>query len=55
MELNDDEIKEYLDNAIDYWRNSNKEYSKYYVDAFLSVYMSLFGYYVDINGVKKYK
>lgn len=50
LKLENNEIKEYLDKAIDYWRNSDEEYAKFYVDAFLSVHMSLFGYWIDTDG-----
>lgn len=42
-----DEIKEYLDLVIKRWRQQrdeeNCEYAKYYIDAFQSVRLSIFG------------
>jgi len=44
------DIKEYLSNCIIYWRaikesptNINKNIAVYYIDAYQSVYISLFG------------
>jgi hypothetical protein len=41
------EVKKYLDDMIKYWRNKrdneNCNYAKYYIDAFQSVKMSIFG------------
>lgn len=41
-----EEIKQYLDKAIDSWRkkdNEKNEIAKYYIDAFQSVRISIFG------------
>lgn len=42
-----EEIKEYLDKSIAYWRNKrdieNNKIAKYYIDAFQSVRTSIFG------------
>jgi hypothetical protein len=42
-----EEVKEYLDRAIKFWRekrdNEKSEMAIYYIDAFQSVRMSLFG------------
>jgi hypothetical protein len=43
IEFTKEDIKEYLDNCIVYWRNAKEDYSIYYVDAFQSVRFSLFG------------
>lgn len=41
-----EEIKEYLDKCIRYWRDKRDkdgcEYAKYYIDAFQSIRMSIF-------------
>lgn len=37
------DILKYLDKCIDFWRGSNCSESKYYVDAYQSVRISLFG------------
>ena len=51
-EDNNLKIKEYLNSSIKYWRKSKENYAKYYIDAFLSIHMSLFGYYIDSTGNK---
>lgn len=42
-----EDIKQYLDNCIEFWRNKrDKEdckFAKYYIDAFQSVRISIFG------------
>ena len=44
--MNLEEIKEYLDKSIDYWRKKrdyeNSEIAKYYIDAYQSVRISIF-------------
>lgn len=36
-------VKEYLNTCICFWRKSKEPYAKYYVDAFQSVRISIFG------------
>ncbi|GAG30978.1 unnamed protein product [marine sediment metagenome] len=50
VEFTKEDVKEYLDNAISYWRGSRESYSTYYVDAYQSVRMSLFGELLSKEG-----
>ncbi len=47
LDFNEEVIKGYLDNAIKIWRHKRDkescEYAKYYIDAFQSVRLSIFG------------
>lgn len=49
MNMSEEEIKEYLDESIRYWRNERdrggamSDMSPFYIDAFQSVRISLFG------------
>jgi len=41
-----EEIKEYLQNTIGFWRNTDlytREIREYYIDAYQSVYCTIFG------------
>ena len=45
VSLTEKDIKSYLDDCIDYWREQRKkdnEIARYYIDAFQSVRISLF-------------
>ena len=37
------EIGEMLQKLVDFWKNSDKEYAEYYVDAYLSVQANIRG------------
>lgn len=50
IEFTKEDVKEYLDNAISYWRGSRENYSTYYVDVYQSVRMSLFGELLSEEG-----
>ena len=39
----EDAVKEYLDKCIRYWRKQKQAYAVYYVDAYQSLRISLFG------------
>lgn len=43
LKLTDVEILNYLDDAIEFWRDSYEPYAGEYVDAFQSVRVTLFG------------
>ena len=43
LEFDIESVKEHLDRTITFWRNSKESYSVYYVDAYQSLRMSLFG------------
>ena len=42
-----EDVKAYLDRCIVYWRDKDPQWSEYYVDAFQSVRMTLFGETLD--------
>ena len=50
VDFTEENVKEYLDDCIAYWRNANKDYSVYYLDAYQSVRISLFGEPLEIEG-----
>ena len=41
--VNEDTVRQYLENCIRLWRNSSEDHAKYYVDAFQSAYSAIFG------------
>ncbi|MHA1950298.1 MAG: hypothetical protein ACW99G_14740 [Candidatus Thorarchaeota archaeon] len=50
VEFTKEDVKEYIDNAIAYWRLSRESYGIYYVDAYQSLRMSLFGELLSDEG-----